>query len=435
MNYESENIEYKVSYTQDLYKEVIAFINTSSGIIYIGVDDNGNEVGIENVDYVYTQITNGIRDAITPDATMFIHYELKANKIIKIEVAEGSYKPYYLKAKGLKPSGVYVRQGTSSVQASFEQIRSLIKLSDGDSYEANRSLNQDLTFKAAEKIFLSHNMPFDETKYTVLGIKNHNENLFTNLAEIISDQCKHTIKIAVFADNENTVFTAHKEFDGSIFKQLEESYEYISLCNKNKSKFDGIERKDYWDYPQEAIREALLNAIVHRDYSFSGSTIININTSSIEFISLGGLIQGLSKDDICAGISQSRNKNLADIFHRLNFIEAYGTGIRRIMALYNICPLKPEIIITPNTFKIVLPNMNTVAKANSTAFLTENAALSPQENLIIEYLKEHKEITEVEIQQLLGVKKTRAYNIIKQMESKSYVKILGRGKDKKITLA
>ena len=123
MQYENECVEYKSQLVDDIYKEVIAFANTDGGVIYIGIDDQGNAVGIENVDETFTRLTNGIRDAIAPDVTMFVRYVLQNNKVIRIEVGEGSYKPYYLKGKGLKPAGVYMRQGASSVQASPEHLQ------------------------------------------------------------------------------------------------------------------------------------------------------------------------------------------------------------------------------------------------------------------------------------------------------------------------
>ena len=104
MQYENERMEYKSQLTDDIYKEVIAFTNTDGGVIYIGIDDQGNVTGIDNVDETYTRLTNGIRDAIQPDVTMFVRYVLQENKVIRIEVGEGSYKPYYLKGKGLKPA-------------------------------------------------------------------------------------------------------------------------------------------------------------------------------------------------------------------------------------------------------------------------------------------------------------------------------------------
>ena len=204
MQYESERIEYKSQMIDDIYKEVIAFANTDGGVIYLGIDDKGNLIGIDDVDETYTRLTNGIRDAIAPDVTMFVRYVFQDNKVIQIEVAEGSYKPYYLKSKGMKPTGVYVRQGTSSVQASPEQIRQMIKESDGDSYEDSRSLEQDLTFHAAETAIERYGVAFSVEKYRALGITQND--IYTNLALLLSDQCHHTIKIAVFKDEFCTEF-------------------------------------------------------------------------------------------------------------------------------------------------------------------------------------------------------------------------------------
>ena len=165
MQYESERIEYKSQMIEDLYREVIAFANTEGGVIYIGIDDQGNVTGIDNVDETYNRITNGIRDVIVPDVTMFVRYVLQDDKVIRIEVGQGLNKPYFLKNKGMKPSGVYVRQGASSVQASFEQIRKMIKDADGDHFENLRCLKQDLTFQAAQDAFLRYGVEFSEEKY------------------------------------------------------------------------------------------------------------------------------------------------------------------------------------------------------------------------------------------------------------------------------
>lgn len=119
------------------------------------------------MDETYTRITNGIRDAIAPNVTMFVRYVLQDNKVIQIEIGEGSYKPYYLKSKGMKPTGVYVRQGASSVQASPDQIRKMIKESDGDNYEDSRCLEQNLTFDAAETAFRRYGVEFSIEKYRV----------------------------------------------------------------------------------------------------------------------------------------------------------------------------------------------------------------------------------------------------------------------------
>ncbi len=425
MKFETENIEFKSQATDELYKEVIAFANTDGGTVFVGIDNEGNVTGLDNVDEVYTRITNGIRDAILPDVTMFVKYTLRENHTILIKVSEGSYKPYYLKSKGLKPSGVFVRQGASSVPASYEQIRAMIKESDGDSYENMRSMEQELTFESAKKAFKRYDVEFSPEKFRALGVTVQSGEVFSNLAQIISDQCAHTTKIAVFADNANTVFRDSKEFGGSIFEQLDNAFAYLSLCNKTSATFKGLERIEKVDYPEEALREALLNALVHRDYSFSGSIIININDSEMEFISIGGLLPGLSPDDIRSGISQPRNKNLADIFHRLRLIESYGTGIRKIYSLYANCPRQPKIEVTPNSFKIVLPNMNQSA-ANAPA-----PSITTQKKDILDYIGENGSITDLEIQNMLGLKKTRAFTLAKQMRDEGLIRAVGRGSEKK----
>lgn len=435
MQYESERIEYKSQMIEDLYREVIAFANSNGGVIYIGIDDQGNLIGIDNVDETYTRITNGIRDAIAPDVTMFVRYILQDNKVIQIEVGEGSYKPYYLKSKGMKPNGVYVRHGASSVQASPDQIRKMIKESDGDNFEASRCMEQELTFHAAETAFKQYGVEFSVEKYRALGITKND--VFTNLALLLSDQCHHTIKVAVFKDEFCTEFRDSKEFGGSVFKQFEDVVNYLALCNKTVSTIKGLVRTDKQDYPEEVIREALLNALVHRDYSFSGSIIINVNDSKMEFISLGGLLPGLSTEDIRIGISQPRNKKLAEVFHRLRLIESYGTGIRRIFKLYENCPVQPSIEATTNAFRIVLPNMNATDTANEDTPATtgkSTAAIPPQVKTVMDYLAKYDEMTDEDLQELLNIKKTRAYQLARQMHENELIDIIGRGASKKYKL-
>ncbi len=423
MNYETENMEFKARYTDEIYKEIIAFANTEGGILYIGIDDGGNAVGLENVDEEYTRITNGIRDAIMPDVTMFVRFTIQENKVVRISVSEGSNKPYYLKSKGLKPSGVYVRQGASSAPASFEQIRQMIKQSDGDSFEDMRSLEQELTFEAAKAAFKRYGVEFSPEKYRALGLVNNG--IYTNLGLLLSDQCAHTTKIAVFSDAERTVFRDSKEFGGSIFKQFEDAVNYLALCNKTSSVINGVVRTDTKDYPEEAIREALLNALVHRDYGFSGSIIINVNDDKMEFISIGGLLPGLTTDDIRLGISQPRNKKLAEIFHRLRLIESYGTGIRRIFKLYENCSVQPQIEVAQSSFKIVLPNMNETAEEASESRITA------QMRKVLAYIAENGQITEDEIGRLLDIKRTRIFMLTKEMRELGLIKAVGRGEDKR----
>lgn len=418
--FENNNIEFKREYTPDIKKEVIAFANTDGGVIHIGRDNNGNVYKLLNVDETLSQITNSIRDSVLPDITMFINYD-RHKTGIKITVQEGINKPYYLADKGLKPAGVYVRQGASSVPASSEQIRQMIKLTDGDKFETARSLSQELTLKDLTEEFESKNIDFGENQKRTLGITG-SDGLYTNLGLLFSDQCAHTTKFAIFKGTSKFEFKTRKEIGGSLIRQISSAFDFLDLANNLPAKISGLKRVEQYDYPVEAVREAMLNAIIHRDYSFSGSNIINIYDDRMEFISLGGLVSGLMKEDLYVGISQPRNEKLAAVFHRLNYIEAYGTGIRKIMQYYEDYPIKPDITVTNAAFVLTLPNMNYISdlSAMTMTFNQENN-IKPQHKQVIDYLKAHDFITNRTVQEILNVGQTRAYIIIKEMLNASLI--------------
>lgn len=413
-NFENETTEFKREYTDNIKKEVIAFANTRGGIIYVGINDKGETYPIKNVDETWQKLTNTIRDSICPDITFFIKYKIEKNKIIKITVSEGSKKPYFLKDKGLTPAGVYVRQGSSSVQASHENIKEMIKTTDGISFEKERSLNQELTFKDAKTEFESKSLEFAENNQISLGVKNK-DNLYTNLGLLISNECPFTVKVAVFEGTEKMKFLNRREIEGSIFKQLYETYEFLDMNNKLPAKIIGTDRVERNDYPKEAIREALVNALVHRDYSLGGSIIINIYNNRMEFVSIGGIVKGLEEKDLLSGLSLARNEKLANIFFRLHHIESYGTGLRKIMKLYEDYSIKPNIEVFPNVFVITLPNLNY-------SYTLTNEVIDEKHKKILEYIKIKNYITSKDIQNMFDIKRSRAYKIIKDMKNINLIK-------------
>lgn len=421
---ENINVEFKKKFTTELKKEVVAFANTNEGTIYIGIDDFGNIIGIKNVDEVLNQVVLSIRNSIKPDITMYCNSKIERieNKdVIIIQVQRGALRPYYIAEKGLKPSGVYVRQGSSSVPASEESIRKMIKETDGDSYEKLRSLNQDLTFDYTKKIFEKNALSFGLSQKKTLGLIGEDD-LYTNLALLLSDQCNHTLKVAVFEGIEKNIFKDRKEFKGSLLKQVTEAYEFINLLNKTEATFEGLTRKDERDYPTEAIREALLNAVVHREYSFSGSTLVNIYEDRIEFISLGGIVSGLSLDSIMLGVSQSRNEKLANIFYRLHLIEAYGTGIKKIFSSYEKIGLKPTIKTEIGAFQVVLPNIHYVKKIEN-----DNTEIKSIYKDILDFIEKKGGTTRKEIEEYINLSQTRVITLLKEMLELNLIK---KGKDK-----
>ena len=166
------------------------------------------------------------------------------------------------------------------------------------------------------------------------------------------------------------------------------------------------------------------------------NNLLNVNAAAMEFISIGGLLPGLFVEDIRSGISQPRNRKLAEIFHRLKLIESYGTGIRSIYKLYENHSVQPRIEVTPNAFKLILPNANYKNIIEPIKNIKEQITLkiTPQMKVVIDYLSEYGEIGEEELQELLNVKRTRAYLIARQMIEQGLIECLGRGANKRYYL-
>ena len=414
MNYiESETVELKAEVVSDICKEIIAFANTKGGTLYIGVQDDGQIIGANNADRVTLQISNMVRDSIKPDVTMFVGYktqEENGRQVVAVTVQKGTDRPYYLGSKGLKPSGVYVRNGTSTDPATDTAIRKMIKETDGDTFEDMRSLEQNLTFEAATELFAKCNVPFDDSKMRTLGLVSP-DGIYSNVAMLLSDQCSITVKAATFTGTEKVNFHDRREFTGSLFRQMEEIYAYLDLRNSTKSTIEGLYRNDLRDYPEEALREALMNSLVHRDYSFRASTLISVYDDRIEFVSIGGLPSGIELDDIMLGLSVCRNPKLAAVFYRLKLIEAYGTGMPKIMSSYEGSGLEPKIEVTNNAFKITLPNRNAVEKKVTEASIARRT----NEQQIMEFVERNGFIVRSDVDSLLSVSQATASRILKRM--------------------
>ena len=424
---ESETIELKEIYTSGIRKEIVAFANTKGGIIYIGVSDRGEIVGIDNADFVMQQLSNTLRDSIRPDISMFTNIEFLQEEdktLLKITVNQGTKKPYYLSDKGIKPSGVYIRSGTTSAPATEDSIRMMIKTTDGDSFEKNRSMVQELTFNSLSEELEKRNLEFTEVQMENLGIMTLDK-IYTNMGLLVSDQCSHSIKFAIFQGIDKSVFKDRKEFTGSLFEQLTDAYKLIDFYNGTKANFHDLMRTDERDYPEDAIREALLNAIVHRDYSFSGSTLINIYIDRLEIISLGGLVSGLSLEAVMMGASQSRNERLAALFYRLKLIEAYGTGISKIISSYKKTGIEPIFENVEGAFRVILPNVNTATNVIN----IDNLDVEDERYLpILNIFSQQKEFTRKDVEDVMGIGTTHAINTIKEMIDKNLIEKIGKGK-------
>ena len=418
--------EFKREYTEDIKKTVIAFANTRGGEVLIGVEDDGTVIGVAEVDGTMLKVTNALRDAIKPDITMFLlceRREMEGKDVVAVIVQKGTACPYYLAAKGLLPEGVFVRQGASTVPATGSAILKMIKETDGDDYEAARSLNQELTFQDAERFFAEEHIPFGQEQKRTMGLVSE-DGVFTNLGLFLSDQCTHTAKLAVFQGSSKTVFKDRAEFSGSLFRQMEDIYAYIDRFNRIRAEFPGLKRVDTRDYPPEAVREAMLNAIVHRDYSYSASTFISIFDDRIEFVTLGGLPKGIAMSDVMMGVSVPRNCRLANIFYRLHLVEAFGTGMLKIKECYTGYACQPAVEVSENAFKITLPNVNYEAETAN-----QKNPLSEKEQRILKFISARQSASRAEIETATGLSQSMTVRTLKKLLELGLIQKRGKGKN------
>jgi len=276
---ESQTLEYKREYNQKAKNTLLAFLNTDGGTLLIGVDDDGSIYGInDSIDEELRKIVQGFRDSVTPDPSGYFNAvceEREGKKIIVVTVEPGSTMPYCYAKYGLTPQGVYVRVGSNTVTASREHIRQMIHDNGPGSYISELSINQDLTFEYATKIFKDKGVLFNKEQQISLGFFTK-DGRYTNLALVLSDQCPYTTKAAIFEGTNKDIFKDRKEFTGSLFQQIDDIHSYLHVFNRQNSTFEGMYRIDHPDYPERALREAYVNALIHRDYYIDGSVLVSM---------------------------------------------------------------------------------------------------------------------------------------------------------------
>lgn len=417
---ENEQIEFKENYTENIYKEIISFLNTNSGTIYIGYDDNGNLVGLDNSKEIEEKISNGIKTKIYPDARVFISVSnetFEEKNYISIKVSKG-VDIYYLKEKGIV-KGTYLRTGSCSIPASEETVKQMILRNSSLSFETSISSNQNLTFNYISKTFSENNINLNE-----INIK---ENLhittnkkYTNLGLLFSDQNPFSFKLAVYQSKEKENFLDRKEFNGSILEIYDNLIEFLKLNTATYGLISSSVREDIEEYPEFILREIVLNSLIHRDYSTLTSNIINLyKDDGIELISYGSLYGNITVDDILAGLSTSRNPYLQSIFMRIKRVEAIGSGLRRVNSYYEKLGLNFEVKALPSTFIVILPRI-TLNNGN-----VKNT--NKDVNLILEYIDKNGSITRKNAEVLIKREKTSTSILLNKLVEDSILIKVGNG--------
>lgn len=462
---EGPTIEFKRMWVEGARRTAVAFANTDGGTIYLGVDDDGTVAGLDDPDQSMRQATQSIANGIRPDLMGFVSVDaerMDGGQVVAVHVQRGTNRPYYLTDKGIRPAGVYIRSGAASIPASEAMIVDMIRQTSGDSFEDALCLDQDLTFHAAASAFRDAGLEFTDVSRRTLGMINR-DGAHTNLAWLLSDQCSMSIKAAVFVDGDKEVFQDRQEFTGSLITQFEQAGAFIERHNPVRSRIgDDMRRIDDHDYTPLVLREALLNLIVHRDYGLTGPSLVSIFSDHMEFTNLGGLPDNLTKADMMNGVSYQRNPKLANVFYRLRLVEAYGTGIRRIMGDYRHSPKQPEFHISDHAFRLDLPRHGEWRQGTSGmddgdgdgsghgfdggpsqgkpsngglpkvmggmgAELPSTVALSANQLSVLEYTTAHLSVTRRQAQDVLGLSQAAAFNVLKSLVRMGLLARSGQG--------
>lgn len=339
MNTESNVVEYKEKISKGFLGEVVSFLNyKNGGTIYIGIDDDGKAIDIEDVDSLQLKIKDKIKNNILPSTLgLFdILIEEKDNKkIIRIDITSGPEKPYYLKEQGMTPSGCLIRVGSSKEHMSEKLIQNLFIKRTRNSLKELQSPRQDLTFNQLKIYYEEHHL-------------NLGNNFLKNL-DLLTENGKYNYNAYLLAD-ENTISIPIVKYYGNTKLELEENQDYGNRClitatmrildklaieNKVYTKIGYYGREEQEMIDSSALKEAVINAIVHNDYSYGNTPIIELYTDRIEITSAGGLPLELSQEDFFEGIVYRRNKELIKVFKDVELIENIGSGVKRILNFYD----------------------------------------------------------------------------------------------------
>ncbi|MFZ2658120.1 MAG: RNA-binding domain-containing protein [Victivallales bacterium] len=352
---ESNRIEYKQELTDLFEKEVVAFLNShEGGVIYIGIDNSGKVIGLDDSDADQLKIKDRLKNNIQPSCLgLFdvVHEKRESRDIVKVIVAGGLEKPYYIKKYGMSERGCFIRIGSASDPMPEEMIESLYSKRVRNTIGKMSSPRQDLTF---EQLFIY---------YEAKGLK-LNDAFMKNLelltpedkpnyaAYLLADENGMSLQVAKYAGTDRVTLVENKDYGRcSIIKALKAVLDRVNVENTVFARIGYPLREEREMIDSTAIREAIINAVVHNDYSFGATPKIEFFVDRVEITSMGGLPYGVDKEDFFSGFSVPRNKELMRVFRDLEIVEQLGSGIPRILRKYG----KEAFEIRKTLLRVTMP--------------------------------------------------------------------------------
>ena len=415
---ETRILEFKETITNTFLKTVSAFSNYDGGTVLFGIDDDGNIKGLPDVKQACLDIENKINDSITPQPDYTL--EIKNNdQTIKLTVKSGLQKPYLYKSKA------YKRNDTATIEVDTLEFSRLVLDGKNIRFEELPCKDQELSFeilhrKLKETVRIEN---FDKDTLKTLNLYNDG-NGFNNAAGLLADKNHFPgIDIVKFGENISIIQKRSTFENVSVLEVYEKAIEVFRDYYQYEV-IQGADRKKMEKIPEAAFREAIANALIHRVWDVDSQIRVSMFDDRIEIVSPGGLPSGITEEEYLAGkLSVLRNRNLANVFYRLGFVEIFGTGITRIKQLYAEGLIKPDFEVSENAIKIVLP------------IFEKNADLTEDEIVIYKLLSKTmlKPISEVAPYVPFGKSKTT--KLLKEMCQKGVITVEGKGKGTKYIIS
>jgi len=366
MNKETNRIEYKAQLTDGFEREVVAFLNYhEGGVIYIGIDDDGNVIGVTDVDSLQLKIVDRIKNNILP-ATMglfdVIVEKIENKEVIKIIISSGSEKPYYLRKYGMSPKGCLLRVGSSVQQMTTQMIDDYYSKRVRVTLSNMESPRNDLTFEQLKIYYEAKNLHLNAMFEETLDLLTK-DGEYNYAAYMLADDNGISIKVAKYAGIDKVDLVENEEYGYcSIIKATKSVLDKLNVENRTFAKITSSVRTEKNMIDKVALREAVINAIVHNDYRREVPPVFEIFSDRLTITSYGGLVSGLSKEDFFKCHSMPRNRELMRVFKDVGLVEQLGSGMSRILDAYNesIFEFTPNFLVVTFTFEkgLSLPNGN-----------------------------------------------------------------------------
>ena len=463
---ESECLEFKGNELSEdpkkWLKTIIAFANGKGGTVVFGVEDSSLKItGIPSVNVFkfMDSITNEISDNCSPQIFPHLHLETVDDKtLVVLEIYKGDRPPYFFKPEGER-QGVYIRVGATTRKAEPEKIREMMLYSAHKSYDeivesgvkpATRKQINGLRRVIAERS-ANHKKVSVENLVSWGLLKEDDAGLLPSVAFRLlaaNDLYFAKIQCARFKGLTRSVFLDRKEFDGPICQQIENAFEFIYRHTNVGAQIKGLYRKDVYDYPPEAVRELLANAVLHRNYMDGSCIQISIFDDRIEFQNPGGIFGDLSLEKVLTGYSSVRNPQIADIFQKMNIVEKWGTGLLRIADICRETGSNPVQYqtgsgffmatllrkgVVDDTIKVPVTEscvpVNVPEQENGVPVNVPVTNLSDRERQVLKFIIEKNCITAKEIAEKIGASEKTVKRAIRTLKANGC--IIRVGSDKK----